>query len=304
VLRLDPRRDVAEVAQVLGPASGAKARRRAGPAFVGWLAAGIAIAAGALAAAAHRAYAWAPGRGIGFAAGIVAALVVVGLAAYVVPKRRVRGKRRDPAARLAPEVRPAPRTRTRLYLWMHLALGAVIPVAALAHAGTRWHATTGGALAAALAIAVALGALAAVAYRAVPRALTRLERRGALPEDLDGERDALEARLYREVSGSSDRVKAVVDRLLLPYARARLGALALVASGRSLADEERRLQQRLDDALAGKKLDVASLIRIAVERRALPARRALTALVQIWPPLHAIAGAMTLALLALHVVLR
>jgi Fe-S-cluster-containing dehydrogenase component/CRP-like cAMP-binding protein len=304
VLRLDPARDVAEVAQVLGPAPGATPRRRAGFAFVGWLAAGIAIAAGGLAVAAHRAYAWAPGRGIGLAAGIVAALVVVGLAAYVVPKRRVRGRRRDPAARLVGETRPAPRSRTRLHLWMHLALGAVVPAAALAHGGTALHATTGGALAAALAIAVALGAFAAVAYRAVPRALTRLERRGALPEDLDAERDALEARLYREVSGASDRVKAVVDRLLLPYARARLGALALVASGRSLADEEQRLQQRLADALAGKQLDVVPLIRIAVELRALPARRALAALVRIWPPLHAIAGAVTLALLALHVVLR
>ena len=310
VLRIDPARDVAEVARVLGaPAlAGHHVRddRRAG-AIAGSIGVAAAIAMTATGWALHRAYAWSPARGAGFVAGLVAALLVVALAAYVVPKRRVRARmrRRDPALRLVADVRPAPRSRTRRHLAAHLGLGALVPAAALAHAGVQLRAAPGGALAASLAVTVVLGVLAAIAYRIVPRALTRLERRGTLPEDLAGERDTLEARLYRAVSGKNDRVKALVDHVLLPYARARLGAVRLVASGHGLSDEARRVRRRIDAALAGHTIasdGLDELIEIAVELRALPARRLLGRLLRIWPPLHMIAGAMTLALLAVHVV--
>jgi hypothetical protein len=92
--------------------------------------------------------------------------------------------------------------------------------------------------------------------------------------------------------------------VLLPYSRSRLGALALVASGRRLADEQRRLRAQIDTTLAGRAAieGVDELIQIAVELRALPARRLLSRLLRIWPPLHMIAGAMAVALLVVHVV--
>jgi hypothetical protein len=94
--------------------------------------------------------------------------------------------------------------------------------------------------------------------------------------------------------------------VLLPYARAPLGWLALAASGRSLAGEERRLRRRIEDALAGRaagRLDeVDPILRTAVELRALPARRVLTALLRAWLPLHIVTAALVVALLLAHVV--
>jgi Fe-S-cluster-containing dehydrogenase component/CRP-like cAMP-binding protein len=365
VLRLDPSRDVAEVALVLGAAVPQRSAPRGNATAIG-SAIGVAASIGLSAAgwAAHRAYAWTPNRGAGFAAGIAAAALVVALGAYVLPKRRVRArmKRRDPAKRLTAEASRTPRTRTRAHLIAHLGLGALVPAAALAHAGAHAGASPGDALAAALGATVIVGVLAALAYRLVPRALTRLERRGTLPEDLAAEREALETRLYAAVTGKSDRTKALVDHVIAPYARARLGALALIASGRGLADEERALRTRIANVLAGRSIEssgsagarsdakrrgesiessgsagarsdakrrgesiessgsagarsdakrrgelidgVDELIRIAVELRALPARRALGFALRVWPPLHAIAGAVTVALLVVHVVLR
>jgi len=317
VLRLDPARDVAEVARVLGAppvATGRPARSNLATSIAVAVAASVAVPVATAVAIAltaggwalHHAFSWSPARGMGLAAGILAALLVVALGAYVVPKRRVRARmrRRDPAARLvAAEARPAPRSRTRRHLVLHLGLGGLVPGFVLAHAGAHLRSGPGDALAGALAITVLFGALAAIMYRLVPRALTRLERRGTLPEDLAGERDALDARLYQAVTGQNDRVKALVDRILMPYARAWLGPVHLVGSGRRLADERGRLRRQIDGALAGRTPDGAGeLIEIAVELRALPARRLLGRMLSIWPPLHAIAGAMTVALLLVHIV--
>jgi hypothetical protein len=149
-----------------------------------------------------------------------------------------------------------------------------------------------------------LGVAAAICYRAIPRALTRLERRGTLPEDLATERDALEARFYRALTGKNDRVKALVDHVVLPYAKSRTGAVALVASGRGLAGEATRLRERIDRAIEGRAIaaqGLDELIEIAVEMRALPARRVLSKLLRVWPPLHVVAGAAAFALLVVHV---
>ncbi|MEM7587818.1 MAG: histidine kinase, partial [Acidobacteriota bacterium] len=52
----------------------------------------------------------------------------------------------------------------------------------------------------------------------------RLEREGALPEDLRRERESLLDRLHRELSGRSDMVKRAARVVLLPYALCRWGA--------------------------------------------------------------------------------
>ena len=231
---------------------------------------------------------------------MLAGLLVVALAAYIVPKR-LRAKAR--ARKRTDMPRPAVRSRLRPHFLVHLGLGALVPAAALAHTGVHFHDGTGGALVAALTITVLVGVFAAIMYFAVPPVLTRLERRGVLPEDLAGERETLEARLYQAVTGSSDRVKALVDRILMPYARSRFGPAKLVGSGLRLAEERQRLRHEIDAALANRTPDGAdTLIEIAVELRALPARRILGRLLRMWPPIHAVTGAITLALLVVHIV--
>ncbi|HEU5056830.1 MAG TPA: cyclic nucleotide-binding domain-containing protein [Kofleriaceae bacterium] len=304
ILRVDPSRDFAEVAQIFGAPPPVASAAPAAPDLRRWIvpvaAAGSLAVAGA-AIALQRAGTWVPGRGPGLAAGITAGLLIAALSAYAIPKRIGRARkrsRRDP-------VRPLPRSRTRPHFIAHLALGLLAPAAVLAHAGARLPASPAGALSLAVLAATLLGAFGALAYRVLPRRLTRIERRGALPEDLRGERDLLLARLHREAAGTSDLVKAIADRVLLPYARAPLGGAALAASGRTLAEEEARLAARIDRALEGRGHDrregLERLIRTAVELRALPARRALTASLRAWLPIHMVAAAVVLALLLAHV---
>ena len=317
ILRVDPSRDFAEVARILGgvapAASAAGAPAAAPPDLRRWIipaagAAGLALSGAAIAV--QRSGAWVPGRGPGLAAGVACALLLLLLASYSLPKRLIarrqaRGKRAPRAGRRDRSAAPVARSRTRPHFIAHIALGLLVPAAALAHAGGRLPASPGGALSLALLAATLLGGLGALAYRFLPRRLTRIERRGALPEDLRGERELLIARLHREAAGTSDLVKALADRVLLPYARAPLGGAALAASGRTLAEEEARLRRRIEQALEGRGRDrqqgLDRIIRTAVELRALPARRALTAALRGWMPVHIIAAAVVLGLLALHI---
>jgi len=311
ILRVDPSRDFAEVAHIFGAVPATVARTpaavpSAAPDLRRWLvplAGAAALALAGLAIAMHRSGAWLPARGPGLAAGIAAALLLVALAGYSIPKRMIvrrmqKRTRRDPA-------RPMPRSRTRPHFIAHIALGLLVPACALAHAGPRIPASPAGALSLALLAATLLGGLGALAYRFLPRRLTRIERRGALPEDLAGERELLIARLQREAAGTSDLVKALADRVLVPYARSPLGGAALAASGRTLAEEEARLRRRIEQALDGRGRDrqqgLDRLIRTAVELRALPARRAMTSALRAWLPLHIVAACVVLALLALHI---
>ena len=333
VLRIDPERDVRDVARVLrgaataGAATGAATGAAAGTAAsaAASVSAGVAegsgvagvarqaatagmVAVAAMVCAAGfalpRAWGWRPGSGAGMVAGVIAGLFVVLLAAYVVPKRFVRVflRPRDRRERM----RPVARSRTKPYLIAHAGLGSIAPAAALAHAGGAMPATTGGALMLTFGLATVLGIAGVSVYRALPRALTRLERGGALPEDLAGDAGELRARLFREMSGTGDLVKRIADRMLVPYARAPLGWVALVACGRRLGDEERAVRARVDRALEGRGADrlagLDRIIRVAVEIRALPGRRVLSAALRTWLPAHMVLAAMTVSLLAAHVI--
>ena len=76
----------------------------------------------------------------------------------------------------------------------------------------------------------------------------------------------------------------------------------LVASGLGIADGRARLRAEIDTALTGRTPEGSdALIEIAVELRALSARRVLTAALRAWSPIHAVTGAITLALLVVHV---
>ncbi|MCX4245601.1 cyclic nucleotide-binding domain-containing protein [Paraliomyxa miuraensis] len=325
ILRLDPSRDVAEVAAVLGagePATAAAGGR--GQAATQWLhglVRGLGIAAGlGLGITAWRLQhvgVWTPGAGPGLTAGVVAAVGMVGLVAYAVPKRIVslwmRRRRRSSAARRLAEtvegVRSrsdvAPRSKIRPWLTVHLVLGVLTMAAALGHAGLRLPPNPAGSLWLAFWLVSLLGVLGAVAYRVIPRRLAALERRGDLPEDLATQRRALLDRLFVQASGRDELVKTIAARVLVPYARALHGPLVLCLRGRTLAQEEARLQAQIDAMRQGRGEDrlggLPELLRTAVELRALPARRVLTAMLRGWLPLHIVVSATALALLGLHV---
>ncbi|MCA9652096.1 MAG: cyclic nucleotide-binding domain-containing protein, partial [Myxococcales bacterium] len=322
ILRLDPSRDVAEVAAVLGPegpAGPSAAARRPG----GWahlvvrgLGVALGLGLGVTALRLQSAGAWVPGRGPGLWSGVAAAGGMLGLLSYAAPKRIVglwmrRKKRRSAARRLAATIEgakvepPAPRSRVRPWLSLHVVLGMLTMAAVLGHAGLRLPPDPSGSLQLAFWLVSLLGVLGAIAYRVVPRRLARIERRGALPEDLKAERRALLDRLFVQASGRDELVKTIAARVLVPYARAPLGSAWLLLTGRDLAAEQARLHARIDAMRQGRGegrlAGLDELVRIAVELRALPLRRGLSAALRSWLPLHIVVSAVALALLGLHV---
>jgi hypothetical protein len=101
-------------------------------------------------------------------------------------------------------------------------------------------------------------------------------------------------------------VKKLLEKVLLPYARAALGPVSLALSGRRLRDEEKRLRAHIDRMLEGRGQDrlagLPELVRLVVELRAEPAQRWLQRALRAWLPLHIVSFAIALALLAIHVV--
>jgi hypothetical protein len=235
-------------------------------------------------------------------AGVVAAVMVMAMAAYVVPKRFVRIWMRKREGK----VRPVATSKVRAMMIAHGVVGGLAPAAVLAHADGI--SGSGGALLIAFGVVTALGAFGSLAYAALPRALTRIERSGALPEDLAGDAKELRARLFKEISGTGDLVKRIADKILVPYARKPLGWIAMVASGRTLRDEEKRIRAQIDRVLEGrggeKLAGLDKVVRVAVEVRALPGRRVLTTSLRAWLPLHMILAAITVGLLLVHVVME
>jgi Fe-S-cluster-containing dehydrogenase component/CRP-like cAMP-binding protein len=226
--------------------------------------------------------------------GAVAGLVVVALAGYAIVKRTRLGRG------------PSEVSRVRPHAIAHMALGTLALGIVLAHVGARVAPNAAGALLVAFAVASATGIASALAYRLVPRALSRVERSGRLAEDLPARARDLDDRAFGALTGRSDATKAVYARWLAPYAKAPLGALVLVASGKTLRDEEKRLRGWVERVLGERHrtLDgLDDLVRMVVERRALRAQVALQALLQIGLPAHVIAVAVTLVLLLMHIAL-
>ncbi len=321
IARVDPSRDFAEVRRLLGGGSAVGAGTAAA---IEWSSIArsaliaIALAALVLGWSASAAGHLHPGSGWGLAAGVAAAAMVVALAAYSLPKRLVRRwmrprDRTGPLPRTAvaggdaPDAPDATRSRIKPWLRGHIVLGFAAMAGAAAHAGPRFPASAAGMLHVAFWLTALVGVVGAFLYAVVPRRLAGIESRGALPEDLGREREALMARLYRQTTGRSDLVKAITQKLLIPYARAPLGALALTLSGRTLAAERRRLRGRIATVLDGRGNEpgrlagVDDLIRTVVEMRALPARRWLTRALRIWLPVHIVSTGVLGTMLVLHI---
>ena len=240
-----------------------------------------------------------PARGLGLAFGVAAAVLLVWLAGYGARKRLValfvrRGKRVAGA-----------RSSVRPHTIAHLALGVLAPALAFAHGGWVSPRSGGGALSWALAVATALGIVAAAAYALLPSQIARLTPEPRLLEDVPRERKLLEDRLFRELSGRSDLVKKIAERVLLPYQREGLGPLWLLLSGRTRREERDALAARIDARLQGRGKDqrdgLSALLRTVVEHRALRASAALGRLASWVVPLHVFPSMIVLALLVAHV---
>jgi ferredoxin len=342
LVRLDPSRDIAEIGDFLGPspASGSQPAPGSQPATAAghdpatayairaqpWALA-IALAGIPWALSMHAAGSWQPGTGVGLAFGWLAGLSMLALAGYglgkrmvnrfMKPRERLSAARRsalaeertgDPARGDRPRQANAARSRVRpLYLW-HIALGMVSLALVAAHAGARMPASPAGAAHAAFWLLAGFGVLGELGYRLLPARLSRLERRGALPEDLAAERAALLSRLYRQASGAEPRVKRLLADIVIPYARSLSGSLALLLSGRDLAGEEARLRALLHarehaHSPGARPLDMREIARIAVEIRALPMRRLASFALRAWLPLHLLASAVFGACLLLHILI-
>jgi Fe-S-cluster-containing dehydrogenase component/CRP-like cAMP-binding protein len=288
IRRVDPTTAIAEVKAAVGartrtvvPPAATSERSPAWPWVVG--------AALVAAAAARTPVA---SRGAHVVSGVVAAALIAALVAYSAAKRVRWGRGR------------AERSRVRPHLVAHLTLGVLAAGAVAAHAGTHFPANVAGGLYLAFVFATVTGAAMALAYRLVPRALSRVERRSMLPEDLADRARELDERVFGVVTGRSDAMKAVYARILAPYARAPLGGLALVYRRSTLREEEARLRRHIAAAIGDRAshLDgLDDLVRLVVERRALRAQVLLQRLLRAWIPAHVVGVAVAVVLLIAHV---
>lgn len=312
--RLDPRQEFSEVRALFGgtaqagPAARGAATRSARS--VGQSVAPIGVSA-AFALFSFTALWLAPSsRVLVLGAGVVAGFGSLLLASHALLKRRV-------SLWLRPRTTPSlARVGTRspvgsfLSPWVraHQSLGLVTLGAAIWHSGFVWPGGVSGALLATLLALAFTGVFGAVCYRLVPSRLSRLEWRGALPEELGRERRELVDRLYRLMSGQDALVKRVAELILVPYSGSMWESLRLLVSGRDLKQERARLRRVIDERLEGRgrerMLVIDDLIKVVVDLRALPLRRGLTAVLRLWQPLHAGLTVALVALLALHVVAR
>ena len=277
ILRIRPSAVLLDVRDALGKQGPAELMPRPAPAWP-WVA-GAALASVAIAAL--------PAGTSKLGTGILSGLLMVALAAYAFIKRR-----------LAPKLRP--------HFIAHLVMGIVVVGVVLAHAGSRVPSNLGGSLFLAFFVAAGLGVLGALAYRFVPKSLSRIEKRGALPEDLPGHARDLEARIFRELSGRSELVKTIFRKILDPYRRSPLSPILLVARATTLAKEQRRLRSEIEKIIEGRSGDklqgLDDLIAVVVEGRAVTAQRFLQGVLRGWLALHVAVSVLVVILLVLHAV--
>ena len=230
------------------------------------------------------------------ASGIIAGGLVVLLVGYS-------GVKRSP--RLLARIK-APGALARILYISHLALGALALGATLAHTHGAAPGNVAGALALAMGLALLTGVFGGIVHVLLPARLARLERGSVLPEELALRRREIDERIFTQLSGRSEVVKTLYGRILRPYRASRLGALALVASGRRLREEEKRVRAKAGGLLAGRRSErldgFDDLVRLVVERRAVGSLRFLTFSLRGWLPVHLSATAAAVVLLVAHVV--
>jgi Fe-S-cluster-containing hydrogenase component 2/CRP-like cAMP-binding protein len=308
IVRLTPKRDVLELGALsLGDERSAKERRRnaAGgaartpPSPVAWITrvAPIPPLVALLSFGMERA-----GPRLRLAAGIAAAVVALLLAAQSWLKRSAWARSR--VARVVPRDRHGSLVRPMLAL--HGWFGALSAGAALLHGGLSVPSSgVAGLLWLSFFGCAASGVLGAVAYRVLPRRITRLERSVVLPEDGPREVERLLDGLFVATTGQNRAIKQLLASLLVPYVRSRAGVFELLLSGRGLSEENARLGARIERALSGRVSQrLAShkpLVATAVALRAERARRVLERVLGAFVPVHLVLCVVMLVMLALHV---
>jgi Fe-S-cluster-containing dehydrogenase component len=305
IFRADPARELVEVRSLVGapePADPAAARPSgmAGQSrTLRWLLS-AALVPPLLALARRASDAGATNGRHALATGTVAALLALALLSHGALKR-------VPALRARLGGRTGERSQRGLarFVFAHALLGVTAAAVVLAHAGQRATHGVASLLHLVFWLLAASGGLGALCYRLVPPRLTRLERRGALPEDHTNELAELEQRLYGGLSEQDRAVKALARVVLLPYTSAWLGPVSLVLSGRTPTEEEARLALRIRRLLGGRTSERLSasetLVRAAVAFRVLAARRLLERALGLWPPLHLALAVLFALLLVAHV---
>jgi hypothetical protein len=206
------------------------------------------------------------------------------------------------------------RSSVRGHFVAHLALGVLTPALVFLHAAGAGGGvgafcslrSSGGALSLALLAATFAGVVAAVAYARLPRRIAALAPNPRPLEEIPRELSLLEDRLFRELTGRSPLVKKIVEKVLLPYQRAPLGPLQLLAAGRSRRRERARLRDAIDQRLQGrgrdKRAGLETLLALVVAHRALRAARLLSRVLLWVLPLHVVPAALVAALLVAHVI--
>jgi Fe-S-cluster-containing dehydrogenase component/CRP-like cAMP-binding protein len=228
--------------------------------------------------------------------GVLAGALVVALVGYSGVKRATRALARIPrSAKLG-----------RILYVAHLAVGVIAVGATFGHARGTAPGNVAGALALAMVVTLATGLLGGALQVLLPPRLARLERGSVLPEELAGRRREIDERIFTQLSGRSEVMKTLYGRVLRPYRASRLGSLLLVASGRRLREEEKRVRSALGGLLDGRASDrldgLDELVRLVVEHRAVAAVRLLTFVLRGWLPVHLAATAAAVVLLLAHVV--
>jgi Fe-S-cluster-containing dehydrogenase component/CRP-like cAMP-binding protein len=287
IARIDPSAAVADVHDRLAPRTAPKSlpRRRSS---AGWVLGGafVAVALCRLRATSFSAHLW---------TGALAGVLLAVLAGYSVAKR---------TRLFAWACRAGGRSRVRWHTVAHVALGVAAVGLVVAHAGVRMPPNAAGALLFAFTMASATGAAAALAYRFLPPVLAHIERQARLPEDLPQRGRELDDRAFGLLTGRSDGLKAVYERILARYARSRWGPFWLAASGRSLGEEEKRLAKHIERVVGSARAvhmdGLSDLVRWAVERRANDAQGVVQGGLRAVVPLHVVAVAATVVLLGVH----
>ncbi|HEX4515699.1 MAG TPA: cyclic nucleotide-binding domain-containing protein, partial [Polyangiaceae bacterium] len=272
IVRIDPSVELDEVCAVLdkrAPRSPDVAPRRSLHATA------IVCASAMLAAGAFFALDESPRFG-----GLVLLAMFASLASYAIVKRVLRW-------------------RVRPHFVAHLAIGTTSLGVAAAHA--RGHSALALAFWGAALLGLAAGALGAT----VPRRLARIERSAKLPEELGSALRDLDARVFRELSGTSDLLKGLWSRLLEPFSRSALVLVATCVAAPSqramregLVARVRAITTADDERLAG----LERLASIAVERQALRAQRLLVAILRGVAFAHVVVVCALGVLVALHVI--
>jgi hypothetical protein len=125
-----------------------------------------------------------------------------------------------------------------------------------------------------------------------------------LPEEISAKLAALDSRVFRDLSGTSDLLKGLYEKILRPYSRSMIVLAKTCVIARSQRMTRDALAQRVhtfvdagDERLEG----LEGLVSIVVERQALRAERVLTSALRASTFVHVVMACGLVAFTLFHV---